>query len=88
MALDVAIVYATYEDDGSAHGTTGQLLEYTEPKKQLLIFPNMALAKEYDLALRTWSNGRKNPRITAFYSCDADEILMGCNRATIIEPKH
>lgn len=84
MALDEAIIYATYEDDGS--DGPGSQNSTSFPTKSLLIFKNMSLAHEYDLALRMHGNGRKNPRITAFYSQDRDEISLSCYPVKIIEP--
>ena len=84
MALDQSIVYATYEDDGM-DSPGGQLMSQTSGQKRLLIFPNMPLAKDYEQALRQWGNGCKNPRLTAFYSQDSDEILVSCFPAKVIE---
>ena len=84
MALDTAIVYATYEDDGAGPKRGGQPVR--EPSKQLLIFPNMSNAKEYERALRQFSNGTINPRLTAFYSQDEDEILVSCFPARVVKP--
>ena len=84
MALDEATIYATYEDDGSKG--PGAQDSSTFPAKALLIFRNMPLAKEYELALRTFNTERKNPRIAGFYSQDADEVLLSCHPAKVIEP--
>lgn len=84
MALDTATIYATYEDDGALG--PGAQSDNTFPAKALLIFKNMPLAKEYELALRTYCTGRKNPRITGFYSQDADEVLLSCHLARVVQP--
>jgi len=84
MALDEAIVFAVYEDDGASG--PGSQDSSTFPQKALLIFSNMPAAKEFETGLRTFSSGRKNPRITAFYSQDADEILASCWPVKIVEP--
>ncbi len=83
MPLDKTTIYAVYEDDGREG--PGAQDNSTFPDKMLLIFQNMIDAKKFETTLRE-GNGRKNPRITGFYSKDEDEILVGCYRVRAIEP--
>jgi hypothetical protein len=82
MALDKAVIYATYEDDGRTKA--GAQDSSTFPQKVLMIFPNMSVAKEFESGLKEFSNIYKNPRITAFYSQDADEVLVSCWPAKVV----
>jgi hypothetical protein len=61
------VVFAAYEDDGPAT-LAGLTREGEQSLRRLYVFPDWEYAQEYERALKQWSNGRKNPRVTAFYN--------------------